>query len=132
MALVALTLLLALNALARPRENKVGTYGLAWALALPSALAVAALFLFVRTPPSTNALPDAESFRGVNTAGVVDPEAQAQVIAAQNPDVVTLQEVARGWLNGGSLEMLDWLAARLNMPYYVFAPAADTHWSRAI
>lgn len=68
---------------------------------------------------------------GANVQGQLDLESMAQVIEAQNPDVVGLQEVSRGWIINGSVDMLSWLANRLEMQA-VFGPAADQQWGNAI
>jgi len=63
--------------------------------------------------------------------GRLDPEAIARVIAARHPDVVALQEVSRGWLIDGSVDLVDWLARRLGMDV-IFAGTADPIWGNAI
>lgn len=68
---------------------------------------------------------------GANTKGQLDLEALAQVIEAQQPDVVGLQEVSRGWVISGSVDMLVWLANRLNMEP-IFGPASDQQWGNAV
>ncbi len=68
---------------------------------------------------------------GFNTQGHLDLEAQAQVIESRQPDIVTLQEVSRGWLINGSVDMASWLSQRLDMPYR-FTPAADALWGQAV
>ncbi|MFG1943543.1 endonuclease/exonuclease/phosphatase family protein [Nonomuraea sp. NPDC048826] len=55
----------------------------------------------------------------------------ASWIAAQNPDVVLLSEVDRGWLLNGGHDDLARIARHLNMHYY-FAPAADNVWGDAL
>jgi endonuclease/exonuclease/phosphatase family metal-dependent hydrolase len=67
----------------------------------------------------------------VNTDGRVDPEAIARVIEESGADVVGLQEVSRGWLIWGGMDMLTWLSQRLDMPY-VWGPTADAQWGNAI
>lgn len=67
----------------------------------------------------------------VNTDGRVDPEALAREIEASGADIVGLQEVSRGWLVWGGMDMLTWLSQRLNMPY-VWGPTADEQWGNAI
>jgi endonuclease/exonuclease/phosphatase family metal-dependent hydrolase len=67
----------------------------------------------------------------VNVRGQLDPEAIARVIEAQRPDVVTLQEVSRGWAVSGSVDVAEWLSHRLGMRY-VYAPAADYGFGNAI
>jgi endonuclease/exonuclease/phosphatase family metal-dependent hydrolase len=68
---------------------------------------------------------------GVNADGQVDPETTAQVIEAQDPDVVLLQEVARGWPIFGGLDAAEWLSRRLEMPYR-YVPAADEQFGNAV
>lgn len=68
---------------------------------------------------------------GVATDTAVDLEKMAQTIEAQDPDVVMLQEVARGWLLGGGVDMATWLGNRLNMRVE-FAPAADRQFGNAL
>ncbi|HEX9122509.1 MAG TPA: endonuclease/exonuclease/phosphatase family protein [Actinomycetota bacterium] len=75
---------------------------------------------------------DGRSFRlvsynvhlGVNLDGQLDPEGIARSIEGEDPDVVALQEVGRGWVIGGTMDLAEWLSHRLRMPY-VYAPAAD-------
>ena len=67
----------------------------------------------------------------VNAEGGVDPEALADSIAAQNADVVLLQEVSRGWTLAGGLDLATWLSNRLNMRI-AFAPAADRQFGNAL
>ena len=52
-------------------------------------------------------------------------------IEAQHPDVVTLQEVERGWIFGGGADMATWLSRRLDMTIE-FAPAADRQFGNAV
>jgi endonuclease/exonuclease/phosphatase family metal-dependent hydrolase len=68
---------------------------------------------------------------GVNVEGQVDPEATALAIETQRPDVVVLNEVARGWPIFGRLDAAEWLSRRLEMPY-LFEPAADLQFGNAI
>ncbi len=68
---------------------------------------------------------------GFNTKGKLNIEEIAQVIESNKPDIVALQEVSRGWVVNGRLDMLAWLSQRLNMPY-VFGPTADHFWGNAI
>lgn len=67
----------------------------------------------------------------VNTDGRVDPEALARQIEESGADIVGLQEVSRGWLIWGGMDMLTWLSQRLEMPY-VWGPTADEQWGNAI
>ncbi|UCH51398.1 MAG: endonuclease/exonuclease/phosphatase family protein [Chloroflexota bacterium] len=68
---------------------------------------------------------------GFNTKGKLNIEEIAQVIENNNPDIVALQEVSRGWVINGRLDMLEWLSQRLHMPYK-FVPTADQFVGNAI
>lgn len=68
---------------------------------------------------------------GVSPTGSVDLETIAQTIEVQQPDVVLLQEVSRGWILGGGADMATWLSHRLGRNF-VFAPAADRRFGNAI
>ena len=68
---------------------------------------------------------------GVSPLTAVDLEGIAATIEAQDPDVVTLQEVERGWVFGGGADMATWLAHRLDMTVR-FAPAADHQFGNAV
>lgn len=68
---------------------------------------------------------------GFNTEGRLDLEALARVIEDSGADVVALQEVSRGWLIWGGVDMLTWLSQRLDMPY-VSGPTGDAQWGNAI
>ena len=69
--------------------------------------------------------------QGFDAHGRHGMEALAQIIEAQDPDIVALQEVSRGWLINGSVDTLVWLSQRLGMAY-VFGPAADQVWGNAV
>ncbi|MGV8977659.1 MAG: endonuclease/exonuclease/phosphatase family protein [Cellulomonas sp.] len=68
---------------------------------------------------------------GVMPAADVDPERIARTIEAQDPDVVTLQEVSRGWLLGGGLDLTTWLSHRLGMQVVV-GPGNDRRLGAAV
>ncbi len=68
---------------------------------------------------------------GTNPDGQLDLEAVAKTIEAEHADVVSLQEVSRGWVINGSVDMLTWLAQRLDMTP-VFGPTSDLQWGNAI
>ena len=68
---------------------------------------------------------------GVNVDGALDPETIARVIEDQDPDVVVLNEVSRGWPIFGGIDAAEWLSRRLEMPY-VYEPAADPQFGNAI
>jgi len=68
---------------------------------------------------------------GVNPQGQLNLEAIAQAIETQNADIVALQEVSRGWIINGSVDMLVWLSQRLNMPY-VWSSTEGEAWGNAV
>ena len=68
---------------------------------------------------------------GVNPDGGLDLERIARSIEEQNPSIVTLQEVSRGWVLGGGTDMATWLAQRLNMRV-AYAPAADRQFGNVV
>jgi len=68
---------------------------------------------------------------GFNTDGRLDLEAIARTIEQSKPDVVGLQEIARGWVVDSSVDTIGWLSRRLKMPF-IFAPTADRVWGNAV
>ncbi|MFS0702390.1 endonuclease/exonuclease/phosphatase family protein [Cellulomonas sp. 179-A 4D5 NHS] len=68
---------------------------------------------------------------GVTPGGGVELEEVARTIEAQDPDVVALQEVARGWLLGGGVDTATWLSHRLGMDLE-FTGAADPQFGNAL
>ncbi|HLR55457.1 MAG TPA: endonuclease/exonuclease/phosphatase family protein [Actinomycetales bacterium] len=52
-------------------------------------------------------------------------------ISAEDPDVVLLQEVSRGWVLAGGSDMLTWLASGLNMTA-AWSPAADGQFGNVV
>ncbi len=68
---------------------------------------------------------------GFDPWGDLNLETLARTIEQQQADVVGLQEVSRGWVINGSVDMLTWLAQRLEMTA-VFAPTAGPLWGNAL
>ncbi len=68
---------------------------------------------------------------GFGLDGRFDPDALAATIRKQDPDLVFLSEVDRGWFLNGGHDGLQLLADRLGMRA-VFAPAADQLWGDAL
>jgi len=62
---------------------------------------------------------------------MIDADAIADSIAASDPDIVLLQEGARGWPVFGQYDLLGRLSQRLRMPYR-YEPAADIQFGNAI
>ena len=127
------------GASAIPRTGTIATVGSGRAAAVPLILlAVPGLIGLTAPTLETSTLGEADVrilvyniHGGVNVEGQVDPEATAREIEAQHPDVVVLNEVARGWPIFGGLDAAEWLARRLEMPF-VFEPAADLRFGNAI
>lgn len=84
-----------------------------------------------RAADDTLTLVDWNLHYGVSPLTAVDLEAVARTIEAHDPDVVTLQEVERGWILGGGADVATWLARRLDMTIR-FAPAADRQFGNAV
>jgi endonuclease/exonuclease/phosphatase family metal-dependent hydrolase len=68
---------------------------------------------------------------GFNLKGKLDIDEIAKVIESNRPDIVALQEVSRGSVVNGRLDMLAYLSYRLHMPY-IFGPTAGHFWGNAI
>lgn len=108
-------------------------------LVFVAALAVAVpLWSFVTTP-ATQQVARAGSFRlmtynihqGYDDANSPSLDQIAEVIRAEDPDVVVLQEVARGWMITHQVDTLVVLAERLGMQY-VFGPAIGDAYGNAV
>ena len=105
----------------------------------PAVLLIAPLALMatwaVQNPDPPKSLPlrfmTYNIHQGFGTDGGLNMEELARAIEAERPDVVALQEVSRGWLINGSVDTLEWLSQRLDMPY-VWGPAADSTWGNAV
>jgi endonuclease/exonuclease/phosphatase family metal-dependent hydrolase len=61
-----------------------------------------------------------------------DLEQTAEVIEAQKPDIVVLQEVSRGWLVTSGVDEVLWLSHRLNMNYAFGANSDDGMWGNVV
>jgi len=70
--------------------------------------------------------------QGFNIDGYLDLENIARVIEKNDADIVSLNEVSRGWIINGSADTYEWLADRLSMEYKLFMPASDSIWGNAI
>jgi len=132
--------LIGLAALGAARSTPRATASRDWTpvmLALAFLIAPTVLWLGWREPMATSGqgfpvrVMTYNVHNGFNTAGRLDLEAIAQTIEQTSPDVVGLQEMARGWAIDSSVDILAWLSQRLQMPY-VFGPTADPVWGNAI
>ncbi len=68
---------------------------------------------------------------GFDAFGTLDLEGLARVIETSDADVVALQEVTRGWLVSGGVDMVTWLERRLGRPV-IFGPTAGDSWGNAV
>ncbi|MCD4669161.1 MAG: endonuclease/exonuclease/phosphatase family protein [Actinomycetia bacterium] len=68
---------------------------------------------------------------GFNIDGFQDLESIARIIESSDAEIISLQEVSRGWLINGSADSMYWLSERLNMEY-IFMPASDLIWGNAV
>ena len=107
-------------------------------LAIAAAVAAAATHLLAPPPvPSTVATDGPirvmtyNVHQGFDVEGRLDPEALATTIELQRPDLLALQEVPRGWLVTGGLDLHPWLTRRLVMAGR-FAGTADPQWGNAV
>jgi endonuclease/exonuclease/phosphatase family metal-dependent hydrolase len=128
--------LLAARATAVPARHQIPAMWVwSWLLLL-----IPAAVILTRPDPAPAARSSSGAVRIVNyniqhgfgPSGQLDIEAVAQTIETQQPDVVTLQEVGRGWVTNGSLDVYSWLSQRLGMPYTHFHPASDAQWGQAV
>lgn len=117
----------------RPRRADLALAGLALVVLAFAGTWPAMPFLAAqkRTPGTEVTVVSWNVHYGVGPDVSVDLEALARAIAAEDPDVVTLQEVPRGWLLGGGADVATWLSHRLGMGV-VFAPAADRQFGNAL
>lgn len=68
---------------------------------------------------------------GFDPQGRFSIDELAETIRQEDPDVVVLNEVDRGWLTTGGHDLLQLLADDLGM-HHVFAPGADEVWGNAL
>ena len=68
---------------------------------------------------------------GFSEDGRLALESMARIVESATPDIVALQEVSRGWVATGGVDMVAWLEHRLGIPI-IFAPTADPQWGIAI
>lgn len=61
-----------------------------------------------------------------------DLEATARTIEAEEPDVVVIQEISRGWLVTSAVDQITWLSNRLDMPYVYGTNSDDGLWGNAV
>lgn len=67
---------------------------------------------------------------GFDAEGRLALESMARVIESADADIIAVQEVSRGWVATGGVDMVGWLEWRLGLPV-VFGPTADRQWGVA-
>jgi endonuclease/exonuclease/phosphatase family metal-dependent hydrolase len=106
-----------------------------------AALAVGMVALVARSPGEGPAgAADPEVIRvatynvrfGFDLDGRFAAQEQARLLRDLAPDVVVLNEVDRGWLTTGGHDALRIIAEELDLPYVMFARAADEVWGNAL
>ncbi len=124
----------------RPSITGSASYGSTFSVAFSAALLlIFPLFNMISTSQPPELSPSGDQVRvmtynvhnAVNTSGRLDPEALALVIEASGAEIVGFQEISRGWLTWGGLDMLSWFADRLDM-HVVWGPTADAQWGNAL
>ncbi|MTV26212.1 hypothetical protein FTX61_12445 [Nitriliruptoraceae bacterium ZYF776] len=115
----------------RPRRSLVGVTAVA---------GLAAVVLGATTgPPPAPTVGTGDQLRvgtynlaaGFTADGRFAVDELGDLLAAEDLDLVVLQEVDRGWLLNGGHDLLRLLGDRLGLPA-VFAPAADDLWGNAV
>ncbi len=139
-ALVLSTVLIALAYLAKHEEKQTPRRNYSPAYLSICFLVVPLVLLTTWKTPKTRPAPEGTSslrimdynlHDGVNTDGGLDPEGLAQAMQASRADIIGVQEISRGWLTWGGLDMLEWLSQRLDLPY-IWQATADSQWGIAI
>jgi endonuclease/exonuclease/phosphatase family metal-dependent hydrolase len=69
---------------------------------------------------------------GFDVDGLARPDDQAGVVRGEEPDIVALNEVSRGWFTNASLDVLPRLSGSVGLPVAGFGPGADRVWGNAI
>ena len=106
-------------------------------LALTLTLLLGLTTLIWRQPTVANAqssalrIFDYNTHSGFSMRGTLDLEAMARLMENQQADVLTLQEVSRGWVVNGSVDMAVWLSWRLGVPA-TFTSTSGLDWGHAL
>jgi endonuclease/exonuclease/phosphatase family metal-dependent hydrolase len=113
---------------------RLGAGGAVLVGALAVVVPVAALFTTPGTTSETRPafrLMTYNVHHGFDEANVAALDRIAEVITAESPDVVVLQEVVRGWMITEQHDVLTVLAERLGMSY-VWGPTVGETWGNAV
>lgn len=115
-----------------------------WAAAAAAVLGMvsaAAIAATAPTSPSTSLAASPDGTRALRvmtfnidqgvTEGQLDLEQLARHVESADPDVLVVEEVARGWSLSGMTDQAEWLGRRLGMAY-VWSPAADAQFGNVV
>lgn len=69
---------------------------------------------------------------GFSNGNIWSLEEIAQTIESNNPDIVLIQEITRGWMVMSSVDQVRWLSDRLQMDYAYSGNSYDGLWGNAI
>ena len=135
-ALWAATAFVAIAALLAPARMRFGRLATLATAVIAIAAPVAA---YATTPPADAPLASRNTFRvmtynihqGFNASQIPSLDPIVDVVSQEQPDVVCLQEVARGWTIDEGHDALSYLAERLHMSY-AFLPAIGDLYGDAI
>ncbi|MBN1179898.1 MAG: endonuclease/exonuclease/phosphatase family protein [Anaerolineae bacterium] len=118
----------------RPTVLAVGGIALTWFLVVAAATLLRWPSPAVGKPPSVGPLRvmTYNIHHGLDADFHVDLLDIADVIAAESPDVVVLNEVSRSRVTNGFVDMLPLISRRLGMPYVFGANYADGQYGNAL
>ncbi len=114
-----------------------GSGRLAVVIGLAGAVAAGGLIVSEPGLGATAAAPDTlrvvtfNVHEAVTRQGQLNPDAVARTIERLRPDVVVLEEVARGWPLSGTIDLAEWAKRRLDLPYW-WAPAASHQFGNLV
>jgi len=120
----------------RPALDHLGLPSL-HSLALALALVLGLTTVIWQQPAVASAQSDAlrlfnyNVHNGFSMQGTLDLEGMARLIESQHADILTLQEVGRGWVVNGSVDMVVWLSWRLGMKA-TFTSTSGLDWGHAL
>jgi endonuclease/exonuclease/phosphatase family metal-dependent hydrolase len=108
-------------------------------LAIVLGLAVAAPLWLLSGAPRVDEVPVTGSIRlvdynvrgGVGIDGQLAPDRIVDEILSSDPDIVVVQEAARGWAIHGTMDLVSYLQRHLRMDY-VYVGAADGQFGNAV
>ncbi len=132
-ALYAATALVVLGALIAPSTRL--SLGVPATIGVVLVAVAAPLFAVITTPPAPDPIAARATFRlmtynihqGFNAGQIPSLDALVDVISEEQPDVLCLQEVARGWMIDEEHDALAYLAERLGMRYSWFPAMGDLY-----